>query len=69
MGHRAREEKENTMTLLDVLIGLVAVATIFAGMASICFLGGVVFYYFHNKKKAEPARETVFKKTKKRNKR
>jgi len=69
MGHRAREEKENTMTLLDVLIGLVAIATIFAVMASICFLGGTVFYYFYNKKKAEPMRETVLKKTKTRNKR
>ena len=69
MGHRACEEKENTMTLLDVLIGLVAVAISFSVMASICFLGGTVFYYFYNKKKAEPMRETVFKKTKKRNKR
>jgi hypothetical protein len=57
------------MTLLDVLIGLVAIAISFAVMASICFLGGTVFYYFYNKKKAEPMRETVLKKTKKRNKR
>ena len=69
MGHRAREEKENTMTLLDVLIGLVAIAVSFAGMASICFLGGVMFYYFYDKKNAEPVGGTVFKKTKKRNKR
>ncbi len=57
------------MTLLDVLIGLMAIATIFAGMASICFLGGTVFYYFYNKKKADPMRETVLKKTKTRKKR
>ena len=69
MGHRAREEKENTMTLLDVLIGLVAIAVSFAVMASICFLGGMVFYCFYNKKKAEPMGETVLKKTKTRNKR
>ena len=51
MGHRACKEKENTMTPLDVLLGLVAIAIGFAGMASICFLGGAIFYYFYNKKK------------------
>ena len=39
------------MTPLDVLLGLVVIAIGFAGMASICFLGGAIFYYFHNKKK------------------
>ena len=63
MGHRACEEKEETMTLLDVLIGLVAIAVSFAVMASICFLGGTVFYYFYNNR-AEPVEEVVFKKRK-----
>jgi len=63
VGHRACKEKENTMTLLDVLIGLVAIAIGFAGMASICFLSGAIFYYFYNNR-AEPVEEVVFKKRK-----
>lgn len=51
MGHRAREEKENTMTPLDVLIGLVAIAIGLSVLASVCFLGVTIFYYFYNKKK------------------
>ena len=56
------------MTLLDVLIGLVAIAVSFAVMASICFLSGTVFYYFYNNR-AEPVEEVVFKKRKTRKKR
>jgi uncharacterized membrane protein len=51
------------MTLLDVLIGFVAIVVSFAVMASICFLGGAIFYYFYNNR-AEPVEEVVSKKRK-----
>jgi len=39
------------MTPLDVLIGLVAIAIGLSVLASVCFLGVTIFYYFYNKKK------------------
>jgi len=52
------------MTLLDVLLGLVAIVISFAVMTSICFLGGAIFYHFYNNK-LEPVEEVILKKRKK----
>jgi len=52
------------MTLLDVLLGLVAIVVSFAVMTSICFLGGAIFYRFYNNK-SKTMEEVILKKRKK----
>lgn len=61
------------MTILDVLLGLVFIVISFAVMATVCFLGGAIFYYFHNRLSLTGNKglveETVFKKRKRKKRR
>lgn len=67
MGHRAREEEE-TMSLLDILLGVLFIVLVFAVMASVVLVTGSIFYRFHRGDAGEPREETIFKKTRNRKK-